>query len=599
MNTSNERCWQLLQTNLSVAGQVLTLAHRLGVTRPDRWAAAVLAHLQPTGSANGERVLQAARLAALGEQLGQAAGKTALSLKDIRQLANEWAQAASATRPLPVIPRLPTMSVDSVAGGIPNPPYDGRPLPAAVARVAQRLGLSLADAQRIRDALGGTFGAPDAVAYLKNRGSAPLSDNQASELVKTIRGAQQESTRSVSAAVDAALARPTSLGQPQAVFTGDDWDMIEPQLDAQPALDNPAARKLRSVLSTGRVDGWSRSHIVNYLESVGDEFRRPAGKLSWTNALPTGNITTSDDDFAKLLIVTGQTRARVDVGVVDYFTTTEPGQTTRFNSQNLPPAVRSPGVDHGHAVTSIVGQVGRWGNINTSTMQRGELSGMHIERLVNRGVRVINLSLSPNYGGAEPNPRFVARERVEMAGHSDVLLVFGAGNSGQDSSSRSSGYASGAGLPNVIYVGNVDELGNLDPDSTYGRAVDIYAPGVERQVVRGSGKPYSSGTGTSYSAPGVTSVAAKMLALCPTLKPEAVRAIILQTASAPPAGAVDADGSVARAGILNGGAAMKVAALIKVAERVGSFEEAASAMKLSEEDRTRLIPIARSQASRT
>lgn len=599
MNTSNERCWQLLQTNLSVAGQVLTLAHRLGVTRPDRWAAAVLAHLQPTGSANGERVLQAARLAALGEQLGQAAGKTALSLKDIRQLANEWAQAASATRPLPVIPRLPTMSVDSVAGGIPNPPYDGRPLPAAVARVAQRLGLSLADAQRIRDALGGTFGAPDAVAYLKNRGSAPLSDNQASELVKTIRGAQQESTRSVSAAVDAALARPTSLGQPQAVFTGDDWDMIEPQLDAQPALDNPAARKLRSVLSTGRVDGWSRSHIVNYLESVGDEFRRPAGKLSWTNALPTGNITTSDDDFAKLLIVTGQTRARVDVGVVDYFTTTEPGQTTRFNSQNLPPAVRSPGVDHGHAVTSIVGQVGRWGNINTSTMQRGELSGMHIERLVNRGVRVINLSLSPNYGGAEPNPRFVARERVEMAGHSDVLLVFGAGNSGQDSSSRPSGYASGAGLPNVIYVGNVDELGNLDPDSTYGRAVDIYAPGVERQVVRGSGKPYSSGTGTSYSAPGVTSVAAKMLALCPTLKPEAVRAIILQTASAPPAGAVDADGSVARAGILNGGAAMKVAALIKVAERVGSFEEAASAMKLSEEDRTRLIPIARSQASRT
>ena len=592
MDPSIDRYRQLLQTNLNVAGEVLTLAHRLGVTDPDRWAAAVLAHAQRAGSANGEQVMQAARLAALGEQLGRPAGKTktVMSLQDIRQLANDQAQAASSTRPSPATDRAlrqPTVSVASVADGFPQRLRDGRPLPAAVAEMAQRLGLSLADVQGIRDALGGTFGATDAVAYLKNRGSSPLSASQASELVKTIRNAQNESTRSVSAVIDAALARPVLPGQRSAVFTVDDWDLIELQLNAQPAMDNPVARKLRSLLLSGRADGAgaSRSDITRYLESVGDEFRRPAGQISWDTAVPTGNITTPDDDFARLLIVTGQTQARVDVGVVDYFSTTEPGENTRFNSQTVMPAVISPDIDHGHGTTSIVGQVGRWANITTATMQLGDTSVVQvIDRLAARGVRVMNLSQSP---GPE--------RRLAMARHPDVLFVLSAGNPGDKSNSGSLFAYGERALPNVIYVGNVDAAGNPRIDTSYQTSVHVYAPGVERRVVHGSGDVYQDKTGTSYSTPEVSSVAAKMLALCPTLRPEALRAIILQTASAPPAGAAGADGSVARAGTLNGGAAMKVVALMKAAERFGSLEEAASAMKLNDEERTRLIPIARSQ----
>ncbi len=123
----------------------------------------------------------------------------------------------------------------------------------------------------------------------------------------------------------------------------------------------------------------------------------------------------------------------------------------------------------------------------------------------------------------------------------------------------------------------------------------IYAPGEDRRIVRGLGRAYEVASGTSFSTPEVASVVAKMLILCPTLKPAAARAIIQQTASAPPIGATGVDGSVARAGILNGDAATKVAALMTLAQRVGGLEKAASALKLSAPERSRFLPIAQRQ----
>ena len=58
-------------------------------------------------------------------------------------------------------------------------PKNARPLPAAVGAVATRLGLSVADVQLLRDSLGGTFGAIDAVRHLQNRSKSPLNAAQA------------------------------------------------------------------------------------------------------------------------------------------------------------------------------------------------------------------------------------------------------------------------------------------------------------------------------------------------------------------------------------------------------------------------------------
>jgi Subtilase family len=500
-----------------------------------------------------------------------------------------------AQRTVPRTLPLSTVTVASNAGAAPQPGR-ARPLPAAVEAVASELGLEVTYVQQLRDALGGTFGVRDAVNSLVNRRNLLLSANEATELVKAIRTAQSESTRGVKIAIEAALTREAPSGQSRAVFTNADWSKIEPLLIAQPALDNAAARQLRNLLKSGRVDPQSKEKITDYLKSVGDEFTVPAGGSTSTEPVPTSNLSTTDAGFAKLLIAAGRTKASVNVGVIDSFNTTAPGPSVRFNVKSELPG-DSSSVDHGHGTMSLVGKAGRWVSIMNAAAGSSSLSSS-IDRFAANGVRVINASLQLDLAADLSSLRTKAEDvRAAMARHPDVLFVYSAGNAGKDSMSLPFAASIGAGMPNVVYVGNVDAAGNLADSSIHGITVDIYAPGENRQVSQGRGKAYDVRSGTSYSAPEVTSVAAKMLVLCPTLKPAAVRDIIRQTASAPPVGAVGADGSVSGAGILNGDAATKVAALMTVAGRVGGLENAASVMKLSAADRSRLVPIAQRQLS--
>ncbi len=101
MTTSIDCYWRLLQSNRDVAGQVLTLANRLGVPDADRWAAGVMAHAQRGGAINSELVLQAARVAALGHQSASPARGAVLSVDEIRQLATERAQSAATSAASP------------------------------------------------------------------------------------------------------------------------------------------------------------------------------------------------------------------------------------------------------------------------------------------------------------------------------------------------------------------------------------------------------------------------------------------------------------------------------------------------------------------
>ena len=100
--------WCLFQANPTVSGQLLSLAHKLGVPDADRWCAATLVQAQrlasPGSTPTDAQVLQAAQLVALGQQITTTDARSVLSIQDIRRLATAHSQT-----PAPVV-RPPTAS---------------------------------------------------------------------------------------------------------------------------------------------------------------------------------------------------------------------------------------------------------------------------------------------------------------------------------------------------------------------------------------------------------------------------------------------------------------------------------------------------------
>lgn len=128
---------------------------------------------------------------------------------------------------------------------------------------------------------------------------------------------------------------------------------------------------------------------------------------------------------------------------------------------------------------------------------------MCIITAVDAGVDIINLSL-----GAKGYSELIA-EAVNYAIENDVVVIASAGNYCDDTVDY---YP--ANIENVITVGAVDYNGNRAFFSNYGEEVDFVAPGYNVELY--GNKSFNSGTpdydsGTSFSAPFVTSAAAMAL----------------------------------------------------------------------------------------
>ena len=91
--------WWLSQENRTVASQILQLAHRLGVSDTERWAAGVLAQASKRALPNGPSLLQTAHLAVLARQTDSSAAPAVLSVPEIRQLAQSRSNAQPASTP--------------------------------------------------------------------------------------------------------------------------------------------------------------------------------------------------------------------------------------------------------------------------------------------------------------------------------------------------------------------------------------------------------------------------------------------------------------------------------------------------------------------
>ncbi len=136
---------------------------------------------------------------------------------------------------------------------------------------------------------------------------------------------------------------------------------------------------------------------------------------------------------------------------------------------------------------------------------------------IQKAARVINLSL----GG--PKDMLVTR-LVDEAVNRGSVVVAAAGNDGPRGQPSFP-----AALPNVIAVTAVDAQEQLYAEATQGDFIDLAAPGVEI-LSTGPGNKFLVSSGTSLATAFVTGTVALALQQHPGLSPQAVQALLEQTA---------------------------------------------------------------------
>lgn len=182
-----------------------------------------------------------------------------------------------------------------------------------------------------------------------------------------------------------------------------------------------------------------------------------------------------------------------------------------------------------------------------------EVSGPRLERQINLyretlrffgegGTRVINVSWNrhPNlYASTSDSDeaRHHSRRLYEldkanlctlMAEFKDILFVVAAGNSDQNVI-HSGIFPASFDLTNLIVVGAADKDGNACSFTNYGGVRMVYAEGLDVTAC-GPGGTTISLSGTSVAAARVTSLAAKILALRPSLTPPEIIDLMLSSA---------------------------------------------------------------------
>jgi len=169
-----------------------------------------------------------------------------------------------------------------------------------------------------------------------------------------------------------------------------------------------------------------------------------------------------------------------------------------------------------------------------------------IEYFKVHGVRVVNMSWGGTLRGTEEDLELNgvgadAEERAQRAreifdiekdglyqaikGAPDILFVNAAGNENDDVVFEEY-YPASFDLPNVIAVGAVDQSGDETSFTSFGDIVRVYANGHEVSSFLVGGDTMAV-SGTSVAAPQVTNLAAKLLAVDPSLSVEEVVQLII------------------------------------------------------------------------
>jgi len=155
-----------------------------------------------------------------------------------------------------------------------------------------------------------------------------------------------------------------------------------------------------------------------------------------------------------------------------------------------------------------------------------------IRYAVDNGADIINMSFGKSFS---PQKKFVD-EALQYAGRNNVLVVHSAGNDAYNIDETmqypSKTFSDGTKASNYITVGatksKLDEFFIAD-FSNYGREnVDLFAPGVDIVSLYPENK-YNLASGTSFSGPVVSGVAAMIWSYYPDLKASEIKDIILHS----------------------------------------------------------------------
>ncbi len=159
------------------------------------------------------------------------------------------------------------------------------------------------------------------------------------------------------------------------------------------------------------------------------------------------------------------------------------------------------------------------------------------------GVRVVNMSwmLAPPAATEDRHAEecFAIIKRgltTAIQSAPEILFVAAAGNANQNTS-FSEGIPPSLDLPNLLTVGAVDQSGRPTDFTSFGRTVTLYANGKSIEARFPGGEP-TTVSGTSFAAPLVSNLAAKLFAIDPSLKVNDVIDLIKSGASVSPDGTI-------------------------------------------------------------
>ena len=115
---------------------------------------------------------------------------------------------------------------------------------------------------------------------------------------------------------------------------------------------------------------------------------------------------------------------------------------------------------------------------------------------------------------------------TECIGNSPEILFVVTGNNSKKDRQAFNRFPNGFNFPNLIFVGGVDDVGNITEFTSLDKQIDIYASGseVESVVSDGTRKKYSN---ASLAAAQITNLVSKILAIDSNLKPVQLKEIII------------------------------------------------------------------------
>lgn len=210
--------------------------------------------------------------------------------------------------------------------------------------------------------------------------------------------------------------------------------------------------------------------------------------------------------------------------------------------------VKGPRAEHGTMVAGIIA-ANRDNNIGINGIasdvrimalrttpsgdERDKDVALAIMYAVDNGADIVNMSFGKQFS---PQKEFVDKA-VKYAESKGVLLIHSAGNSGENidisESFPTDKYLNGGEATNWISVGASQMLVNKEfaaNFSNYGaKQVDIFAPGVDIVSTTDSVNMYNMLSGTSFSGPVVTGVAALVLSYFPNITPQQMVDLLLES----------------------------------------------------------------------